>query len=428
MIFDYGFSIVGKSHVNQNKPCQDAHYIRKLENGWYVGAVADGVGSRPNAEEGSHLAVKAAVDFVCDYMPYDYSLVSIKSMLRTAYNHAMNTITRHAEEAGLPVENYDTTLSLAIYDGRRIIYAHSGDGAIIGLTTFGELVEITKRQKAEDGVALIPLRKGYTAWEIDTYEEELAGVLLVTDGVLDALSPYLLKVRDAGGFPMADSPQSPFPGADAAAAAEPKLYMPVGAFLADPAAVPGDEEGQTVLRERLEAYVTGDPEYDSEFFYERLQAVYETRIPKQAEEAMEGIRLYNYPVSLMQGSQDDKTIVGFINTEAVIDAQPAEYYMDADWVKLQQIWNRLAYPSLYGQAEGELPVRRGYGEDGTEEDKPSVLKWMKKWTRLEAKAQPEGTNARPETAATVPENGTEEEVKKDGTGSNDSEERSGVLQ
>ena len=36
MIFDYGFSIPGKSHLQQDKPCQDAHYIRQLENGWFV--------------------------------------------------------------------------------------------------------------------------------------------------------------------------------------------------------------------------------------------------------------------------------------------------------------------------------------------------------------------------------------------------------
>ena len=358
MIFDYGFSIVGKSHVNQNKPCQDAHYIRKLENGWYVGAVADGVGSRPNAEEGSHLAVKAAVDFVCDYMPYDYSLVSIKSMLRTAYNHAMNTITRHAAKAGLPVENYDTTLSLAIYDGRRIIYAHSGDGAIIGLTTFGELVEITKRQKAEDGVSLIPLRQGYSSWEIDVYEEDLAGVLLVTDGVLDALSPYLLKMQAPEASPQTSA-----------------LYMPIGSWLLDPAGIPEDEEGQALLREKIGRYIAGDPDYDSEFFYERLKTVYEARIPEEAEEIIAGLRRYNYPVSLMESSQDDKTAVGLINTEAFIEPLPAESYADVDWIELQSKWNRLAYPSLYTEKE-----------EGTDGEKQPFHKWMKKWNRLEPKS------------------------------------------
>ena len=364
MIFDYGFSIAGKSHLQMGKPCQDAYCIRRLENGWYVGAAADGVGSRANAEEGAALAVKTAVDFVCEYMPYDYSVISTKSMLRTALNYTMKTIIRHAEEKEVPVENFDTTLSLVIYDGKRIIYAHSGDGAIIGLTVFGELIEITKRQKAEDGISLIPLRAGYKAWEIDTCEEELAGVMIVTDGVLDAMSPYLLKVSGEG---------VPEYGRGRG------LYVPIGTFLADPAGVPEEEEGQVILRERMEAYVTADMDYDSEFFYERLQEIYSTRTGEQAEELIAELKKYNYPVSLMQGSQDDKTVVGFMNTEAVLEAQPPGYYKDADWIVYQEHWDRKAYPGLYAE---EQKLKEG----------SRIIKWMKNFTRLEPAVRPGNEN------------------------------------
>ena len=357
MIFNYGFSIAGKSHLQMDKPCQDAHYIRQLENGWFVGAAADGVGSRTNAEEGAALAVKTAVDFVCDYMPYDYSTISIKSMLRTALNHTMKTIIRHAEARGLPVENFDTTLSLVIYDGKRITYAHSGDGAVIGLTTFGELIEITERQKAEDGTSLIPLRAGYRAWEINTFEEDLAGVIIVTDGVLDAMSPYLLKIREKGVPEYAGGRG---------------LYVPIGLFLTDPAGIPEDEEARVVLRERMETYVTADMEYDSEFFYEHLQSIYHARTGENAENFISELKRCNYPVTLMQGSQDDKTVVGFINTDAAMEPQPADYYKEADWIAYQEIWNRMAYPGLYKDEEKEDVL---------------VVKWMKRFTRLKPAAE-----------------------------------------
>ncbi len=364
MIFDYGFSITGKSHLFQDKPCQDAHYIRQLDNGWFVGAAADGVGSCSNAEEGAQLAVKTAVDFVCDYMPYDYSLISTKSMLRTALNHTMKTIIRHAEAKKLPVENFDTTLSLVIYDGKRITYAHSGDGAIIGFTVFGELIEITRRQKGEDGVSMIPLRSGYTTWEIDSYEEDLAGVLIVTDGVLEAMSPYLLKIRGDG---------------DAVYAGGRGLYVPIGSFLADPAGVPEDEEGRTVLKERMEIYLDGDADYESAFFYERLEEIYRTRTGEKTDELIAGLRKYNYPVSLIQGSQDDKTVVGFLNTELQVEPKPADYYKDADWVALQNIWDRLAYPGLYPRQETEEEPSKKSGKVG------EIIKWMKSYTKLEPK-------------------------------------------
>ena len=367
MIYNYGFSITGKSHLQTETPCQDAHYIRQLENGWFVGAAADGVGSCSQAEEGSALAVKTAVDFVCDYMPYDYSVISIKSMLRTAFNHTMKTIIRHAEEKNLPIENFDTTLSLVIYDGKRIIYAHSGDGAVIGLTAFGEVVEITKRQKAEDGVSLVPLRAGYEAWEIDVYEEELAGVLIVTDGVLDAVSPYLLKTH-------ADEVPDYAGGSG--------LYVPLVSYFADPAGIPEEEECQAVLKESMEAFLTGDPDFDSKFFYERLETIYRSRVPDRAAEFVDGLKAWNYPLSLMQASQDDKTVVGFLNTDTFVEPQAESYYKEADWPAYQEVWDRMAYPGLYPKAENP---NREEKEEANEEH--VIIKWMKRFTRLEPAAE-----------------------------------------
>lgn len=196
MIFEYGFSLIGKSHISNEKCCQDAHRIMRMENGWIIAAVADGVGSAANSQIGSRIAVDTVVQFCNECMPYDYNIINIKSMMRTAYNYAFKCIARVAENENNPIESYDTTLSMVIYDGKRIIYGHSGDGAIIGLTTFGDYVEITKPQKGSDGVTVIPLRGGYTNWEIDTYEEDLAAVMLMTDGMLETLCPYLLRDID----------------------------------------------------------------------------------------------------------------------------------------------------------------------------------------------------------------------------------------
>lgn len=63
MIFEYGFSVVGKSHIKKGTCCQDSHCIRKLENGWIIAAVADGVGSAKNSHIGSKIAAKTVVEF-----------------------------------------------------------------------------------------------------------------------------------------------------------------------------------------------------------------------------------------------------------------------------------------------------------------------------------------------------------------------------
>ena len=147
MIIDYGFSFIGKSHIAMGTCCQDNHKIKKLDNGWYIAAIADGVGSAKNSHIGSQIATETVVAVCEEYMPWDYNTISIKSMMRTAYNYAFKQILRESQNSGEPIESYDTTLTMVIYDGHRIIYGHSGDGAIIGLNIYGDYVPITKPQK-----------------------------------------------------------------------------------------------------------------------------------------------------------------------------------------------------------------------------------------------------------------------------------------
>lgn len=318
MICDYGITLCGKSHIAKDKVCQDNHKIKKLSNGRVIAAVADGVGSAPHSDIGSKIAVDTVVKMCEELMPYDYNEISIKSMLRTVYNYALKKIIKEAEEAGEPVENYDTTLTAVIYDGKRIIYGHSGDGGIIGLTAYGKYVEITKPQKGEDNISVIPLRAGYTSWEINSYEEDLVSVILVTDGMLDIMTPYLLNL---------DEDRS-------------KVYVPLISYFADPVGM--DKKN---IKKEIEEFVRAE-DYDAEKFYKRLNEVYKVRT-KDFEKYIEEIKKYNFPLTLMDNVQDDKTIVALVNAEDDITNAGGDYYREPDWNALQEAFNRLAYPHLY---------------------------------------------------------------------------------
>ncbi len=341
MIFDYGFSVAGKSHIANGTVCQDAHMIKKLDNGWFVAAVADGVGSAKNSHIGSKLATQTAVEFCCEYMPWDYNLISIKSMLRTAYNYAFKKILRESEKTKQPIESYDTTLTLAIYDGKRIIYGHSGDGAIIGLTIFGDYVEITRPQKGADGISVMPLRAGYTHWKIDAYEEDLRAVMLMTDGVLDTLCPYLLKDVEKNAN---------------------TAYVPLASFFAD-CALSNNEAQNSNLKADIKDFLTAKDDYDSEKFYDILLKIYKKHIPKEASEIVEKIKKSNYPISLMQKQQDDKTMVALINTDSELDDKQAEFYSEPNWDEMQDAWNRKAYPHLYKEKEDAKKAPSSAPED-----------------------------------------------------------------
>ncbi|WP_066925674.1 protein phosphatase 2C domain-containing protein [Murdochiella massiliensis] len=337
MIIDYGISTVGKSHIKKGTCCQDSHYIKKLQNGWYIAAVADGVGSAKNSHIGSKIAAETVVEFCDECMPWDYNVISIKSMMRTAYNYAYKQILRESEQSGEPIESYDTTLSMVIYDGQRIIYGHSGDGAIFGLTTFGDYVEITRPQKSTDGVSVIPLRGGYTQWVIDTYEEDLAAVLLMTDGMLETLCHYLLRDHERKAN---------------------KAYVPLASYFADPYGF--SEEKIDCVRKLIAKFVIADESYNADEFYERLLSIYKKRASDAADEIIDTLKKSNYPVNLMQAEQDDKTIVGLINTDLLVDDKEADFYSEPNWAELQEAWNRKAYPHLYAKKED--------GEAGSDSD------------------------------------------------------------
>jgi len=326
MIINYGYSIQGKSHIEKNTVCQDAHYIKVIKNGWIIAAVADGVGSAKNADVGAKLAVKSVVDFCDEYMPYDYNTISIKSMIRTAFNYALKRIIQEADKNQESIESYDTTLSLVIYDGQRIIYGHSGDGAIIGLTVFGDFIEITKPQKGIDGTSVIPLRGGYATWEIDTYDEDLASVLLVTDGMLETLCPYLLRDTETKTD---------------------KVYVPLGCFFADPLGFSDDTPKNEMAKKAIRDLLITDDSYNTDDFYARLLDIYEKRMSEHATSLVESFKLKNFPIYLVYNEKDDKTVVGFINTDISVDNKSPEHYSEPDWNALQEAWNRKAYPHLY---------------------------------------------------------------------------------
>lgn len=329
MIFSYGYSLMGKSHIETNTPCQDSHFIEELENGWVLAGVADGVGSAKNSKEGSQLAVRSLLEFCKNNFPLEADGQGILALIRTGYSHAYKKVLQEAERKDQPLESFDTTLSLAIYNGSRLYYGHSGDGGIIGLDIYGNYKPITKAQKGEDGISVLPLRSGPRIWEISSYEEDLAGVILVTDGILDILCPYLLRL------------DSDRPGG---------VYVPLVSFFADPENF--KEENKEKILGEIQDFLQAASGYDSNKFYQALEKIYEKK-EEDYKDLVEEIRTNNYPFLLMEAVQDDKTLVGLINTgKSLINDKPG-YYQEPDWARLQDTWNRMAYPSLYLEEKEE---------------------------------------------------------------------------
>lgn len=115
----------------------------------------------------------------------------------------------------------------------------------------------------------------------------------------------------------------------------------------DPVGVSKIESLNDSLKKKIEAFLNAEDNYDSEDFYYRLTEIYKKRTPQSYVEIVKAIKEKNYPIGLMQGVQDDKTVVGLINTDILVDNRDNLFYSEPDWDRLQEAWNRKAYPHLY---------------------------------------------------------------------------------
>ncbi|MCL2165190.1 MAG: protein phosphatase 2C domain-containing protein, partial [Oscillospiraceae bacterium] len=237
--------------------------------------------------------------------------------------YALAEIIKESQENNQRLDSYDTTLSLVIYNGAKICYGHSGDGGIIGLTEYGSYVSITKPQNdPADGISVIPLRAGPSAWEFGFFDEELVSVLLVTDGVLSALKPYLLKNHD------------------------PEFHVPTLSFLMHPAWFSRHKDHYNEI--------TGhylNCRLDRKVFYECLGDVYSAAVddtPENIRNAISVIANYGFSFSLINDITDDKTALAIVNPDKPIqDKKPLAYYAEVDWNAQNEAYRRKAYPHLY---------------------------------------------------------------------------------
>ncbi len=284
MLISYGMSIVGTSHVGKNTPCQDSHRYELLSNGWMALVVADGVGSAKHSEVASKMACDAFIETCKACITEETQRTELKGIIEKAYKVADQNIKDYVYKIEDIITDYDTTLSAVIYDGKNIVYGHSGDGGIIVLTTSGDYIKVTQPQKAEDGICVVPLRAGEKYWEFGECEAEVASVLLATDGVYDSFMPYLLR-----GQPV-------------------ELYVPLIRWFMDNNVIGITDENRGQVEESRKNFLCGDS---------------------------------------CRAITDDKTIVVAFNADIVPALKEDSYYAEPDWAKLQELWNRKAYPHLY---------------------------------------------------------------------------------
>lgn len=185
-ILPVSICIQGKKHIEKKLPCQDAVNSCLTPVGWTVIAMADGVSSSPRSE----VAAQTAVDCICEFWRELVTCfddpTSIQSLLCTSFNYALNKVKTISEGNHVPL-GYETTLQVAVViPGKRVDVMWSGDGGVYVQRPNNTFLQLNREMRDVDG-AVSPLSDGPEAWQFVSFPEPFRALLLVTDGVNDAI-------------------------------------------------------------------------------------------------------------------------------------------------------------------------------------------------------------------------------------------------
>lgn len=185
MLHAYGASVAGPWHAKAGIPCQDAHASWVADDvALAVAAASDGLGSESFSHVGSATAVEAAVAHCRDHATAGAAPEETLKVLRAAYGAAYAAVIDEADEMSESPGEFDSTLCLALLDGNRLFWGHSGDSGLVAGMEDGTYRLVTTMQRDEEG-RVFPLCFD-DHWEFGVLEG-VSTVLLCTDGVLEGM-------------------------------------------------------------------------------------------------------------------------------------------------------------------------------------------------------------------------------------------------
>ena len=198
----------GASHLRDDIPNQDAVAHRVIEIGHgavAIIAVADGAGSAPRSDEGSRVAVDAAVASVAEGInrrpAAAFAEGMAESTVRDAIERAKIEVERYGRRHNVPARELASTLIVAFASDSLMTAAQVGDGAVIAFNIGGgdamtlcgahtgeyanETTFITSRSKPHE-IASVGHASGH----------DYDGLALITDG----LQNLALKLPEREAF------------------------------------------------------------------------------------------------------------------------------------------------------------------------------------------------------------------------------------
>jgi len=191
MIYTYGITLQGAYHIKNDIVCQDAHEIKNCGSDIVIAAVADGLGSEIYSDIASKIAAEVSTEYCEQHISQESTADEILDIIGISFANAQRAIEAKALANGHDLDQYDTTLSLAVLINDTLYYGHSGDSGIVVLTVDGTYENVTEQQRDEEG-RLYPLCFE-NMWVFGRFDQKVCSVFLATDGMYETLFPYLIR-------------------------------------------------------------------------------------------------------------------------------------------------------------------------------------------------------------------------------------------
>lgn len=183
-----GASVQGSSHRVLGIPCQDAHSYRCLADRTLVLAVTDGAGSAQKAQEGAQFAAAWTTDALCQRLEGQHpsSPEEWETLVRESAQSARTKLVQKAEEEGIDLHDFATTLTCAVISPFWTVTAQVGDGVGIIELGNGELLTAAVPQRGlyANETNFLTMDDALDRLAVSCYRGQARSMALSSDGLL----------------------------------------------------------------------------------------------------------------------------------------------------------------------------------------------------------------------------------------------------
>jgi hypothetical protein len=177
--FVVGSSVIGKSHIEGNIPCQDFNHLEKINDLWGIAVSCDGAGSATNSHIGSEFVAKESAKifksiFLKEQIGKNNELPQDdvwQDLAKAGLYQVRQNLDNFAKSEGYKIESLACTVILAIYSPLGILVTHIGDGRAGFLTQNNEWKPMLTPWKGEEANQTVFITSSIWNENIDNYIE-----------------------------------------------------------------------------------------------------------------------------------------------------------------------------------------------------------------------------------------------------------------